>query len=101
MVISNLKYTICPVRDKMLVEKFPATFMLRAVRYGMWRQSHSVPDGTREIGCGQIFYQHSVPSGTDKPLHVIYSTLLKHRFLPVIRVTCCEILVKLFQRKIL
>ncbi|MDR1380296.1 MAG: hypothetical protein LBJ47_02330 [Tannerella sp.] len=35
MVISKWMYTVCPVREKMLVETFSETFKLRAVRYGM------------------------------------------------------------------
>jgi hypothetical protein len=55
-----LEYTICPVRDKILAEKFSETFKLRAVRYGMSVEnngglSNPVPSGT-ECGDSHMAY---------------------------------------------
>jgi hypothetical protein len=55
-----MKYTICPCGDNMPVEKFTATLMLRAVRYGMSVEnagslSNPVPSGT-ECGDSHIAY---------------------------------------------
>jgi hypothetical protein len=48
MIIRKLKYTICPVRDNMLVENVLSHHLLRPVWDGMWNktdQSHSIPTG--------------------------------------------------------
>jgi triphosphoribosyl-dephospho-CoA synthetase len=80
MSVENaVKYTIYPAKDKMLVEKFSETFLLRAVRYGMSVEnagytSNPVPSGTE---CGDCHMAYLTARG--KSVAVNFSTNILSR----------------------
>jgi hypothetical protein len=80
MVISKPKHAICPVRDNMLVEedetrRLTARPVETECDWSVLSTFRPNRDGERVRK--DIFYQHIVPDGTEKPLPVIYFTLLK------------------------